>query len=154
MKRVYEIIGNHSEGLHHNFRIGDKVIIETSGGYGVPVTAKRISDGILQHISFSDYGVPRQDLWYDEFTKKITVREANCDRRVANSTAIKNIYVNESKKCVAVKFEDEDVKVIHCSENDSFDVYVGVALAIAKKAFGSSEKFHNKVDRILKKGNK
>lgn len=60
---------------------------------------------------------------------------------------IKKIYSNEAKRTVAVLFKDGDKRVVHCSENDEFDVYVGVALAVARKVYGSSEKFHKLVEK-------
>lgn len=149
MKKIYRIIGNGAGGLNHNFEYGDEVIIIVDDD-SFSVEVKRIPDGKIQFVSRIDF-CETQEWWDDKCNEKVS-----CSKPYVryDKTSIKNIYVNESKKCVAVKFEDEDVRVIHCSENDSFDIYVGVALAIAKKAFGSSEKFHNKVDRILKKGNK
>jgi len=52
---------------------------------------------------------------------------------------IKSVQVNIEKKVVTVIFADDTVVVQKCNEEDDFDVYVGVALAIAKRTFGKSQ---------------
>lgn len=129
---LVKIVGNEECNRYgkHNFKIGDicKVIEEDDENY------VQIKKGDVSQLVY----------------KKDIVRITKTD----SEPAIKNIYVNESKRAVAVKFCDGDVRVIHCCDDDTFDVYVGVALAVAKKVYGSSEKFHTLVNKKIKKGNK
>lgn len=129
---LVKIVGNDRSNKYgnHNFEIGDtcEVIEEYDKDY-----IRIVKDGLSQLV-------------YKKDIVRITKTES--------APAIKNIYVNESKRAVAVKFCDGDVRVIHCCEDDTFDVYVGVALAVAKKVYGSSEKFHTLVNKKIKKGNK
>lgn len=63
---------------------------------------------------------------------------------------IKDVYVNESKKTVVVKFKDgAAVKKTACEE-DTFDVYAGVALCLAAYMAGSTKNFHKYVDKRIK----
>ena len=63
---------------------------------------------------------------------------------------IKDVYVNESKKTVVVKFKDGKVIKKTACEEDSFDVYAGVALCLAAYMAGSTKNFHKYVDKRLK----
>lgn len=63
---------------------------------------------------------------------------------------IKDVYVNESKKTVVVKFKDGAVIKKTACEEDTFDVYAGVALCLAAYMAGSTKNFHKYVDKRLK----
>ena len=63
---------------------------------------------------------------------------------------IKDVYVNESKKTVVVKFKDGNVVKKTACEEDTFDVYAGVALCLAAYMAGSTKNFHKYVDKRLK----
>ena len=63
---------------------------------------------------------------------------------------IKDVYVNESKKTVVVKFKDGAVVKKTACEEDTFDVYAGVALCLAAYMAGSTKNFHKYVDKRLK----
>ena len=63
---------------------------------------------------------------------------------------IKDVYVNESKKTVVVKFKDGAVVKKTACEEDTFDVYAGVALCLATYMAGSTKNFHKYVDKRLK----
>jgi len=65
--------------------------------------------------------------------------------------SVTNIYVNEAERIVVVKFSDGSVSKATCSKADVFDVHAGFAIAVAKKLYGNSQDFHNKVDRLVKK---
>ena len=64
---------------------------------------------------------------------------------------IKNVFVNETKGVVAVKFMDDTVKTATCHKDDTFDVNVGVAICIASYLYGGKKNFHKTVSRKLKK---
>ena len=63
---------------------------------------------------------------------------------------IKDVYVNESKKTVVVKFKDGAVVKKTACEEDTVDVYAGVALCLATYMAGSTKNFHKYVDKRLK----
>ena len=63
---------------------------------------------------------------------------------------IKDVYVNESKKTVVVKFKDGKVIKKTACEEDTFDVYAGVALCLAAYMAGSTKNFHKYVEKRLK----
>ena len=63
---------------------------------------------------------------------------------------IKDVYVNEYKKTVVVKFKDGAVVKKTACEEDTFDVYAGVALCLAAYMAGSTKNFHKYVDKRLK----
>ncbi len=65
-----------------------------------------------------------------------------------------NIWINENKKVVTVKKPDGSVIKVKCDQRDEFDPYVGAALALAYKEFGSKSKFRKYVDELLAKQNK
>ena len=67
---------------------------------------------------------------------------------------IQKIQVNEKKKIVTVVFEDDDVKMIKCSDKDEFDPSIGVALCIAAHVFHSKTKFKKFVNAQIEKQNK
>lgn len=63
---------------------------------------------------------------------------------------IKDVYVNEAKKTVVVKFKDGKIVKKTACEGDTFDVYAGVALCLATYMSASSKNFHNFVDRRVR----
>lgn len=65
------------------------------------------------------------------------------------SEDISRIIVNEEKKIVVVIFKDNTKEVIKCSNEDNFSVYIGVALAIAKRYFTNNTRFHKVVDSLI-----
>jgi hypothetical protein len=67
---------------------------------------------------------------------------------------IQKIQINEKKKIVTVVFEDDDVKMIKCSDKDEFDPSIGVALCIAAHVFNSKTKFKKFVNSQIEKQNK
>lgn len=67
---------------------------------------------------------------------------------------IKDIYVNEEKKTVVVKFKDGTVVKKTACEGDTFDTYAGVALCVVSYLCGSTKEFHNCVNRRTKKSGK
>lgn len=67
---------------------------------------------------------------------------------------IQDIYVNEEKKTVVVKFKDGAVVKKTACEGDTFDTYAGVALCLVSYLCGSTKEFHNCVNRRTKKSGK
>ena len=58
---------------------------------------------------------------------------------------VDKIYVDEDARTVVTVFADKTKEVVKCSENDEFDVVVGVALGIARRLFGNHTNFYKKV---------
>lgn len=68
---------------------------------------------------------------------------------------IKFVTVNEKKRIITVVFKDGDVRMIKCSDDDTFDTRVGVALCIAHHYAGSKTKFNKYIKALnTKKNNK
>ena len=63
---------------------------------------------------------------------------------------IKSITINETKKIVTVVFNDNDVQMSKCSEDDAFDPVVGVALCIAAHIGTSKTQFKKFVHKTAK----
>ena len=54
---------------------------------------------------------------------------------LANHIDIKDIFYNEEKKVVIVKFGDGKKVVTHCHEGDEFDLLVGISLCVTKHIY-------------------
>lgn len=67
------------------------------------------------------------------------------------STEIRNILVNENKRLITVVFTDGEHEIIKCSEEDHFDVNIGVALAITQHLYGSKSKFHKDIAKKIRR---
>lgn len=58
---------------------------------------------------------------------------------------IKSVFFNEVKKTTTVVFNDDTSVVVKCTDRDGFDPEVGLAMALARKCFGSRSKFQKAV---------
>ena len=58
---------------------------------------------------------------------------------LANHIDIKDIFYNEEKKVVIVKFGDGKKVVTHCHEGDEFDLLVGISLCVTKHIYKTRE---------------
>ena len=58
---------------------------------------------------------------------------------LANHIDIKDIFYNEEKKVVIVKFGDGKKVVTHCHEGDEFDLLVGISLCVTKHIYRTRE---------------
>ena len=65
------------------------------------------------------------------------------------ATQIVKVIADPKAKVVVVKFTDGATEVVHCSKEDEFDVYVGVAIAEARHKYGTTSRFHKVVDEVL-----
>ncbi len=54
-----------------------------------------------------------------------------------NNMKIIGVYSNEKKGRTTIKFDNGRVVSVQCDEEDKFDVHKGIAMALAKAAFGS-----------------
>lgn len=62
---------------------------------------------------------------------------------------IERIVSDAINRVVVVNFSDGSREVVRCQEGDTFDTYVGVAVALARYCCGSNTKFHNLVDSLV-----
>ena len=58
---------------------------------------------------------------------------------LASHIDIKDIFYNEEKKVVIVKFGDGKKVVTHCHEGDEFDLLVGISLYVTKHIYRTRE---------------
>lgn len=56
-------------------------------------------------------------------------------KSIENLLDIKDIFYNEEKKVVIVKFGDGKKVVTHCHEGDEFDLLVGISLCVTKHIY-------------------
>lgn len=62
-------------------------------------------------------------------------------------SGIKNVFFNEVKKTTTVVFLDHTSVIVKCTDNDNFDPEMGLAMAIARRCFGSRTKLKKAVDK-------
>ena len=85
----------------------------------------------------------------NEITKG-TVTILGGQGEVANNTpSIERIVSDATNRVVVVNFSDGSREVVRCQEGDTFDTYVGVAVALVRYCCGSNTKFHNLVDSLV-----
>ena len=58
---------------------------------------------------------------------------------LASHIDIKDIFYNEEKKVVIVKFGDDRKVITHCHEGDEFDLLVGISLCVTKHIYRTRE---------------
>ena len=58
---------------------------------------------------------------------------------LASHIDIKDIFYNEEKKVVIVKFGDGKKVVTHCHEGDEFELLVGISLCVTKHIYRTRE---------------
>lgn len=59
------------------------------------------------------------------------------NKKEENNMKITGVYSNEKKGRTTIKFDDGRVVSVQCDEEDKFDAHKGIAMALAKAAFGS-----------------
>lgn len=139
----------------NKFKVGDKVMSRvdikelglTRGMMGIIV---RIDQTCVPYEI--DFGNHNHNIWLQEDDVRLvkagpltTVRGKDAPLECA----ISSVTVNETKRIVTVVFKDGDVQIVHCNEEDNFDVEIGIALAIAHRFCGSIGKFHKEVARLV-----
>lgn len=115
-----------------------------------------LKKGVCKQLALSDFN----KTWWLVRSKKQTLgKEENTMSKpdviiglVAmpqKATQIVKVIADPKAKVVVVKFTDGATEVVHCSKDDEFDVYVGVAIAEARHKYGTTSKFHKAVDEVL-----
>ena len=66
-----------------------------------------------------------------------------------NIPSIDRIVSDATNRVVVVNFSDGSREVVRCQEGDTFDTYVGVAVALVRYCCGSNTKFRNIVDSLV-----
>ena len=97
----------------------------------------------------SDYGI---DIYnaptlsaQEDTNSYLKIQKKLEDKKDMFKELIKSITVNKDKKIVTVVFNDKDVKMSKCSEHDTFDINIAVAICIAAHFAGSKSEFRNVV---------
>lgn len=72
-------------------------------------------------------------------------RNINKEENIMIISGIKNVFFNEVKKTTTVVFLDHTSVIVKCTDNDHFDPEMGLAMALARKLFGSRSKFQKTV---------
>lgn len=72
-------------------------------------------------------------------------KKYNKEENVMIISGIKNVFFNEVKKTTTVVFNDHTSVIVKCTNNDEFDPEMGLAMALARKCFGSRSKFQKAV---------
>lgn len=62
---------------------------------------------------------------------------------------VSQVIADENNKVVVVKFNDGTKEVVKTQDGDQFDVYIGVALAMARRQYKSTTSFRKMVDNNL-----
>lgn len=65
------------------------------------------------------------------------------------SQFITKVIADPKKKITVVIFMDGKKEVVKCAQEDEYDVYVGVSLALSRRMFGTNGAFHKCVDGKL-----
>lgn len=74
-------------------------------------------------------------------------RNINKEENIMIISGIKNVFFNEVKKTTTVVFLDHTSVIVKCTDNDHFDPEMGLAMAIARRCFGSRTKLKKAVDK-------
>ena len=77
-------------------------------------------------------------------------RNINKEENIMIISGIKNVFFNEVKKTTTVVFLDHTSVIVKCTDNDHFDPEMGLAMALARKCFGSRTKLKKAVDKWVK----
>ena len=72
-------------------------------------------------------------------------KKYNKEENVMIISGIKNVFFNEVKKTTTVVFNDHTSIIVKCTDRDTFDPEMGLAMALARKCFGSRSKFQKAV---------
>lgn len=112
--------------------------------------------GVCKQLALSDFN----KTWWLVYSKSQTLAKEENTMEKTNviiglvampqkATQIVKVIADPKAKVVVVKFTDGTTEVVHCSKDDEFDVYVGVAIAEARHKYGTTSRFHKVVDEVL-----
>lgn len=105
-------------------------------------------DYVVSRIPTIKNALPREN----KETKENKTKEEKTEMKKVNCFAnVKKIYVNEKKKKVIVRFNDDKKETIMCSPDDEFDSVVGIALALMYSSFESKAACRKAIDSLTEK---
>ena len=81
------------------------------------------------------------------YNKEVNMAETRYDRIPHGWMAIKNVVFNDP--ATIVMWQDGTKTIVKCGENDEYDPEKGLAMAIAKKAFGNQGNYYNQIRKWL-----
>ena len=105
-------------------------------------------DKIVSFIPTIKHALPKEN---KENTTKTTKEEKTEMKKVNCFENVKKIYVNEEKKKVIVRFNDDRKETIMCSPDDEFDSVVGIALALMYSSFESKAACRKVINKLTEK---
>lgn len=86
--------------------------------------------------------------WYNDY---VPVRMCFCNYCCKDDEKPKEYYINEKKKTIVLKWNDDTITKVKVSENDKFDAKFGFLLAYFQKHCGMSKTKANKyLDNLVK----
>jgi len=63
---------------------------------------------------------------------------------------VENIYANEEKRTIVIKWVDGSTTKVTCDPKDTWDIEKGIAIAVAKKALGNNYNAYSILDKYIK----
>lgn len=100
------------------------------------------NDNVFVVVEYEDEKCIR--FFHDKELKVIDLK-----KQIKSDFSIKKVIFNEPATIV---FWGDDTKtVVKCSKRDEYDYEKGIAMAIAKKAFGNTNDYYNKIKNFLPK---
>lgn len=133
------------------FKVGDVVECKVAGQYaitdvGVPCRVVSVNESDLMRVA-----VINSDNSTTFIVNQLYFKKLSSSASIEVMNPFKSVTINEAKRKVTVVYGKNDYQIATCSENDTFDPAVGIALAMAYKAFGSKTKFHKFVKSLTDK---
>lgn len=138
------------ETVKNKFKPGDTVMYIGNiynylrGKIGVvkDVRLKSMDDDVFVVVKYEDEKYIR--FFHDKDLKVIDLK-----KQIKSDFSIKKVIFNEPATIV---FWGDDTKtVVKCSKRDVYDYEKGIAMSIAKKAFGNTNDYYNKIKNFLPK---
>lgn len=110
-------------------------------------TSKNVKDIIKDIEDKLNSPVKPEYVPYDKMMKKYIQKDVEITKEIAHvqSHGIKNVIFNDP--ATIVFWLDGTKTVVKCGEGDIFDPEKGLAMAIAKKAFGNQGNYYNEIKK-------
>ena len=134
------------------FMVGDIVVCKEKDRYaitdvGIPCVVSAVDDECMTVMPISK---GKDSSTYTVYQKYFEYAPSGIIAQ-SNVPPFKSVTVNKAKKKITVVYGKGDYQIATCTEHDTFDPAIGMALAMAYKAFGSKTKFHKFVNDIMDK---
>lgn len=132
---------------------------EFEPGYTVKYTGNvynRIKNkiGVVKYVTINNVGYARVAVKYEgdnhvHFLRPEDVSVINSKKQIESEFSIKKVIFN--KPATIVFWEDGAKTVVKCEKRDTFDYEKGIAMAIAKKALGNTNRYYKEIKKFLPK---